>query len=143
MTEQQVMIVGAAMCAALLILAFTMLWVLRQLAKLKQAHEELSRQVLRGDGDIAGLCSAAIAVDSRLAEIESQIASLAQDFSLHQQVVTATALTNDQPELEGYAQAIQMIINGASAEELVKKCGMSRDEAMLLISVNRSKDLSR
>jgi hypothetical protein len=120
-----------------------MLWVLRQLAKLKQAHEELSRQVLRGDGDIAGLCSAAIAVDSRLAEIESQIASLAQDFSLHQQVVTATALTNDQPELEGYAQAIQMIINGASAEELVKKCGMSRDEAMLLISVNRSKDLSR
>jgi len=145
MTEQQLMIIGAAMCGALLVLAIAALWLLRQAAKLKQAHEELSRQVVRGEADVAGLCSAAIAVDRRLAQIESRFALLVEDFSLQQQQLdAASAPVNEQSEPEGYARAIQMIMQGAGAEELVKLCGMTRDEALLLISVNRRhKDSSR
>lgn len=144
MDEQQLMMVGAAICAALLVLAFTVLWLLRQMGKLKLAHQALSKQLQRSDADLAGLCSAAIAVDHRLADNESQLVLLAEKICLQQQQQqpsSATPVTNDQssPELEGYAKAIQMIVRGASAEELVKSCGMTRDEAMLLISVNRAK----
>lgn len=145
MTEQQLMIIGAAMCGTILVLAVAVLVLFRQLAKFKQSHEELSRQILRGEGDITGLCSAAIAVDRRLAQVESRFALLAEDFSLQQQqqLETASAPVYEQPEPEGYARAIQMIMQGAGAEELVKTCGMTRDEALLLISVNRHKDVSR
>lgn len=140
MDAQQLTMVGEIICGVLLLLAVIILWLATQVRQLKQAHTNLSKQLQRSDTDVVGLCSAAIVVDRRLADSESQLALMARNQVLRQ-VSEVAAEVEEQPQLAGYAKAIQMIIRGASVEELVQSCGMTRDEAMLLISVNRSKDL--
>lgn len=140
MDPQQLMLVQGVILAVLLVLALVLFWLARQLSALQQSYTALNKQLARNAADLAGLCSAAIAVDRRLADNEAQFSRL-QQVPIPQPI-SPTQLADKEPQLEGYAKAIQMIIRGASVEELVKSCGMTRDEAMLLISVNRSKDLS-
>lgn len=137
------MLTGGLVAAAVLVLAGVALWQARELRQLRQQQKNLQSQSQRYDADLAGLCSAAISVDKRLAESEALVLQLHDLFDqlqaplLEKQPASATEPST---ELEGYAKAIQMIVRGASVEELVKHCNMTRDEAMLLISVNRNKE---
>lgn len=138
--EQMLLLSIMVLAGASGLLALALFRLSRQFNTLKAMQEILQQQQLRHDADLVGLCSAAIAVDRRMGESEAQQMRLIQEFYSQQKTTLPPGKSSDEPQLEGYAKAIQMIIRGASAEELVKSCGMTHDEAMLLISVNRSKD---
>lgn len=103
-------------------------WLIGQYRRIKREITELRSRVEGNTKDIAGLCSAAVSVDSRLSENGEQLQKIAErvvDFEQYEQQTS-------QP----YHSAIQKIRNGASAEELIKQCGLSRDEAVLLIRLH-------
>ena len=102
--------------------------------KLRQDYTNLSDAVERNNKDIAGLCSAAVFVDSRLSDNNSQLNGILEkvsDFEQHEQY--------EEPPILPYHNAIQRVRNGADAEELIKQCGLSREEAVLLIHLHGNK----
>jgi len=99
--------------------------------KLRQDFINLSGCVERNNKDIAGLCSAAVFVDSRLSDNNSQLTGIIEkvaDFEQH-----------EQPSSQPYHNAIQRARNGADAEALIQQCGLSREEAVLLIRLHGHK----
>lgn len=112
--------------------------------KLKQDLQAVMAQLHRQSDDVAGLCSAAVAVDRRLAANESRLNGMRED-------VGRTSLSpasvdyeteHDEPEQEpaqGYQLAIEKIRLGVSVEELVKTCSLTRDEAVLLMRLHGKK----
>ena len=99
--------------------------------KLRQDYIILSEHVERNNKDIAGLCSAAVSVDSKLSDNNAQLNGIVEkvtDFELHE--------LHEQQASQPYYDAIQKVRNGAVAEELIQQCGLSREEAMLLIRLH-------
>ena len=104
---------------------------MRGYKKLRQDYIILNKHVERNNRDIAGLCSAAVCVDSRLSDNNEQLNGIVEkvtDFEQHEQQAS-------QP----YHSAIQKVRNGADAEELIQQCDLSREEAMLLIHLHGNK----
>lgn len=107
-----------------------LVWLLQEHKKLKQEFLALSGNVERNNRDIAGLCSAAVSVDTQMIDNSEQLKGIVEkvtDFEQHEQQAT-------QP----YHNAIQRVRDGASAEELMQECGLSREEAVLLIRLHGS-----
>lgn len=107
--------------------------------KLERELASLQSQIQRGSEDIAGLCSAAVAVDGRLAAHETRLGDVLSHMMALQQ--TPPPVHHEPEEVkhdqeQGYQLAIAKIRQGASIEELVKGCGLTRDEAMLLIRLH-------
>lgn len=106
--------------------------------KLQQELASLQSQIQRGNEDIAGLCSAAVAVDGRLAANEIRLG----DVLSHMVALQQTPPVHHEPEEikhdqeQGYQLAIAKIHQGANIDELVKACGLTRDEAMLLVRLH-------
>lgn len=135
-------LIGAiGLAAALLFVSQIKLW--RQLKKLQQDCQSLRSQSQRSSDDVAGLCSAAIAVDKRLSANESQLSQLVNagytpQQTLPQQEEHVVYEANDE-EPQGYALAIEKIQRGVNIDELVKSCGLTRDEAVLLMRLHGKK----
>lgn len=109
--------------------------------KLQLDLAELLRLLDRSQTDVAGLCSAAVAVDKRLALLESELGNLIGVVSMRDSEVTKANEPMDEIDEagaaeQGYRLAIERIHDGADAEELVKHCGLTRDEAMLLLRLH-------
>ncbi len=105
-----------------------LIWLIRENKKLKQRFNILSSYVERNNKDIAGLCSAAVFIDGKLSDSHEQLKDIVEkvtDFEQHEQ-------QGGQP----YHDAIQRIRNGATDEELITQCGLSRDEAVLLLRLH-------
>lgn len=132
-------VVGFA--AALLFVIFIKLS--RQLKRLQQDYQSLRSQIQRSSDDVAGLCSAAIAVDKRLSANESQLSQLLTVGNMPQPSFLRPEehLGHEQSETEqqGYAFAIEKIQRGVNIDELVKSCGLTRDEAVLLMRLHGKK----
>lgn len=114
-----------------LVIVGVLAWLMRGYKKLRQDYIILSKHVERNNRDIAGLCSAAVCVDSRLSDNNEQLNGIVEkvtDFEQHEQQTS-------QP----YHSAIQKVRNGADAEELIQQCGLSREEALLLIRLHGNK----
>ena len=112
----------------ILVVAGILVWLILAHKKLRNDFISLSEYVERNNKDIAGLCSAAVFVDSRMSDNNAQLNGLIEkvaDFEQHEQ-------QSSQP----YHSAIQMVRNGADAEELIQQCGLSREEAVLLIRLH-------
>jgi len=95
---------------------------------LRQDYINLRDYVERNNRDIAGLCSAAVSIDNKISDNNAQLNGIVEkvaDFEQHEQKTS-------QP----YHSAIQRVRNGADAEELIQQCGLSREEAMLLIRLH-------
>lgn len=107
-----------------LLLVAVLVWLVIEFKKLKQNFVVLSEDVERNNKDIAGLCSAAVSVDSKLTDNNKQLDGIAKKVTDFEQLEQTTS----QP----YHSAIQKVRAGADADELVKQCGLSREEAMLL-----------
>lgn len=122
-----------------LILGWGFVWLWREHKKLKQEHQQLTKQIQRTHDDLAGLCAAAIAVDSRMAATENRLEYLIDHLGSNQ---TAPSQPDIDETLEldqapqGYGLAIEKIRQGASLEELVKTCALTRDEAVLLMRLH-------
>ncbi len=121
---------------SMLLIGLGMLWLLREHKKLKQNYQQLTKQMQSTGSDLAGLCSAAIAVDSRMAANETRMAYLMEGMNTPKPAPppreneALAAAADAQPQ--GYEQAIEKIRDGADVEELVKRFGLTRDEAVLL-----------
>ncbi len=114
-----------------IIIAAFVVWLLIENKKLKRAFQRLEDFVERNNKDIAGLCSAAVSVDSRMLGNDALLKSMAEKIAQYEEQGCQSS-QSAQP----YHSAIQKIHNGATAEQLVSECGVSRDEAMLLIRLH-------
>ncbi len=105
--------------------------------KLKLTIRELQEQVSRNSQDIAGLCSAAIKVDSNLQDYSQQlvkISSTLEEFENQEQPVNDAS----QP----YHSVIARIRQGATVSQLVQETGISKEEAVLLIRLHGDEQAS-
>jgi len=105
--------------------------------KLKLTIRELQEQVSRNSQDIAGLCSAAIKVDSDLQDYSQQlvkISSSLEEFETQEQPANDVS----QP----YHSVIARIRQGATASQLVQETGISKEEAVLLIRLHGGEQAS-
>ena len=112
-------------------------WLVRTQLKLKHDYRTLS-DVVHGHGnDIAGLCSAALTVDNRIALVDRQIAYTDEQIN-DLQAKHAEAEQNEQ-SAHPYSVDIRKVRSGASVHELMQNSGLSHDEAALLIRLHGSK----
>lgn len=118
------------LCGILLIFLVIMIWLIVDRFKLKKELQQLTEYVNRNNRDIAGLCSAAIAVDTRLNSSDEQVKALSQ------KIIEAR---KDENASQPYYNVIQKIRAGASVAELMQESGVSRDEAVLLIRLHGNK----
>jgi len=119
---------------ALTAVALVLLW--RRQKKLTQEYRFLRSQLQRSSDDVAGLCAAAIAVDKRLSESESHLNRMLEVVNAPQLQREALAAAVEEEPQGGYALAIEKIRRGAGLDELVKSCGLTRDEAVLLMRLH-------
>lgn len=135
-------IVGVAAASVFVLMAGGLIWLWREQKRLKQDFQVLSTQLQRSNDDVAGLCSAAVAVDKRLAANELHLSNVLNNIyikpqptsqPLYEEVVQDEEV---QDQDQGYELAIEKIRRGANVEELVKSCGLTRDEAVLLVRLH-------
>ena len=125
-----VLIVEGMTIAVMLVVLF---WLVRAQLKLKYDYQALNDIVHGNSNDIAGLCSAALTVDSRIAATVEQIDDLA--------VKIAEVELNDQSS-HPYSVDIRKVRSGASVNDLMQNSGLTHDEAALLIRLHGSKTQS-
>lgn len=77
--------------------------------------------------DLAGLCSAAVQVDSRLAESREQVNGLVDRIENY---------GGDDIVSSAYQSVIDKVQEGFSEQDIIKECGLSREEAALLIKLH-------
>jgi hypothetical protein len=131
------LIIESVVMVFMLILLF---WLVRTQLKLKHDYLALS-EIVHGHGnDIAGLCSAAFTVDTRIALVDRQIAFTDEQINNLAEKL-AEAEQNEQ-SAHPYSVDIQKVRSGASVNELMQNSGLSHDEAALLIRLHGSKSQS-
>lgn len=135
MTDYLVLILAGVVVMLLVLLA----WLLREHQKLKQDCRSLASQLKRNQDDVAGLCSAAVAVDKRLAANDVLLKNIIDEFGSQLQAVMAAPLAASSKNTQGYDDVIQRIRRGASVDDLVRDCGVTRDEALLLTRLHGGK----
>jgi len=140
----EVLLMGAILMV--LIVFMLIIWIVLENKKLKQGLSALQDEVERNNKDIAGLCSAAVSVDNRLTHSREKLKGIAEEVTVSSEklrgiVDKVTGLeqheqqdSSSQPQ--SYHHAIKQIHNGANEDELIKQCGLSRDEAVLLIRLH-------
>lgn len=119
---------AAACVVAIVVICGVLLWLVGIVRRLQSKCLELEEAVGRNGKDIAGLCSAAVNIDSRLTGSDEQLNEIA---------ALLTEIERNSPaEVEqaahSYQGAIMKIQQGASVEELMQDCGLSHEEAQLL-----------
>ena len=141
MNDSELMIGAVALITSLFIALFGMIFhLMRRVIKLEQTINDLESQLQSGSHDVAGLCSAALVVDRRLAHQEALLKDLQNTVNLGlSKTMPTPEIENEdelEPDVEGYDKAIQLIKRGTDLETLVKRCGVTRDEAMLLLRLH-------
>lgn len=129
MSEYLVLVLAGVVVFTLAILVR----LLREHQKLKQQLQVLETQLQRSNADVAGLCSAAVVVDKRMAVNDARLDSILERIARPQPVPTPIP---EQTASGGYADVISKIRNGMGIEELVRECGLTRDEAVLLMRLH-------
>ncbi|MCK4840287.1 MAG: DUF2802 domain-containing protein [Methylococcales bacterium] len=114
-----------------IIIVSVLVWLLQGYKKLKQDYRILSNSINRNTNDITGLCSAAVSVDTRVSDNNEQLNGIMEKMTDIEQ--------NEQHTNLPYHTAIQRVRNGASIDDLVQQCGLSQEEAVLLIRLHGDK----
>lgn len=132
MDESFLLAIAGSEAVLFLLIAIVLVRLWRGQIKLKQDVLALTAQLERSSDDVAGLCSAAVAVDKRLATNESRLSDMLETISAPH--MSSQPSYDEEPQ--GYELAIEKIRRGANVEELVKSCGLTRDEAVLLVRLH-------
>ena len=112
---------------AFVLLGFACLWLAWQQRKLKQENQTLMAQIESINKDLAGVCLAAVKVDARITDVDTNIAELSEQLVHYQ---------NQETEVTPYHNVIQKVREGVSADQLIKECGLSQEEAALLFKLH-------
>ena len=97
-------------------------------------YMELNKRdrIIRGlQKDLGALCSGASGVSGHLSRVDQQVKRM---------IERQDKVEIQDPENRMYHQAIKMIRNGATVDELTSSCGLVRSEAELLILMHRQND---
>lgn len=121
--NQLIVIIGCA--TFFLLIALLLLGFLHR--KLKLEHKLMLEQMASLNRDLAGLCSAAVRVDTRLAESNIQVNSLVERIDNY---------GSDDIVSSAYQSVIEKVQEGISEQDIIKECGLSREEAALLIKLH-------
>jgi hypothetical protein len=133
-----------ALVVLIILLAIGLLLILRELNKLKSSYGLLADHLRRQNEDVAGLCSAALVLDEHMADNQARLESVldlinnAQALAETRAVPVSVFTEPEQNEQQDYDFAIRKIQMGAGVDDLVKDCGLTRDEAVLLTRLHRS-----
>ncbi len=123
----------------IVVMLMAFFWLVRTQLKLKHDYQLLNDIVHGNSNDIAGLCSAALTVDSRIAIVDNRIAVTdGQIDDLAAKIADSEQNQNDHSD-HPYSIDIRKVKSGASVNELMQSSGLSHDEAALLIRLHGSK----
>lgn len=135
MTDYLLMAVAGTAMLVVAVLA----WLLREHKKLKQDYRLLADQLQHHKEDVAGLCAAAVVVDQHLIDYDERLNAVLEAINAHQpmqELASAPPPLSHDDQPQGYDEAIQKIHRGVSVDELVRDCGLTRDEAVLLMRLH-------
>jgi len=118
---------------AIAVMVGVLVWLVRAHLKLKYNYRVLTDIVDGINNDIAGMCSAALKVNSRIASTDKHFNELMAKMSEYQESEHSSS---------PYSGDIRKIRSGASVDELMQTSGLSHDEAALLIRLHGSKTQS-
>jgi uncharacterized protein with PhoU and TrkA domain len=97
--------------------------------KLSRKHNKLKNEIDRINRDLAGICSAAVNVDTRLSDNGELLQGLLIEMASSKQ-------KDAEPAPQPYQEIIQVVQKGVEPTELVRQFGVSFDEADLLIRLH-------
>jgi type II secretory pathway component PulF len=126
-----------AMGIAIALIIGALVWLARAYLRLKRDYQVLANTVQGNTQDIAGLCSAALTVDSRVMSNDKQLSDLLTQLAERQQ--NDQHQQNDQ-SAHPYSGILHEVRSGASVNELMRNYGLSHDEAALLIRLHGSEN---
>jgi hypothetical protein len=119
--------------ALIIIISIGVVLLFVEVKKLKQDNFLMAERLRRNNEDVAGLCSAAVELDQHIAFNDNQINSIVDAVNSIQNPPENTSTQASTVEIsQDYQNAIQKIRMGMGVEELVKDCGLTIDEAVLL-----------
>lgn len=78
--------------------------------------------------DLGALCAGAVGLGSRVVDAERRLRALGD---------RQERLELQAPDEKPYAQAMRLAKGGAASEDLVKQCGLNREEADLILLMRR------
>ncbi len=125
-----------AIAGTMMLIAVVLVWLLREYKKLKQDYRLLADQLQHNKEDVAGLCAAAVMVDQHLIANDARVNTILDAINAYPPTPQPISLVNQDDQTQGYDEVIQKIRRGANVEELVKTCGLTRDEAVLLVRLH-------
>ncbi|HEY8219431.1 MAG TPA: DUF2802 domain-containing protein [Methylobacter sp.] len=128
------LIIEGVIIVAMLLALF---WLVRAQLKIKQDYQVLRDIVHGNSNDIAGLCSAALTIDSRIATVDNRIA--VTDEQIDDLAAKIADVEQNDQSSHPYSGDIRKVRSGASVNELMQNSGLSHDEAALLIRLHGSK----
>ena len=95
------------------------------------------QQILSLQHDLRSLCSAAVNVGERLGAIERESSQLSREQKILSQKQSQTTIKVATAEEPSFDQALKLAKKGASAEEIVDICNITRGEADLISMMYR------
>lgn len=104
---------------------------LLQLHRTRQRCEDLEQWIKKNTSDLAAFEKAAMGAGERLMRMEQQVRRLVE-----RQDQVEMYSSNSRP----YSQAIQLVQRGASVEELISTCGLTRGEAELICVLHGTRE---
>ncbi|TVP81618.1 DUF2802 domain-containing protein [Thioalkalivibrio sp.] len=127
MNASMIMVTVAVFLVAVAALGLAaVIWIRVQHLQRRLATQET--ELLSLKGALSAICSDDMVTDHRQGELEQRLRRLADQQE---------QLLMRDPETGPYHHALRLAAQGASREDLVKNCGLSRGEAELLLSLNR------
>ncbi len=126
------------LAAGELVILAVLLHLIGRQKRLERELKVLEERLQRSNEDLAGLCSAAVAVDRRLAANDNRLNTIADRVSRPIQAPAPQLhpIQDEPAPAQGYEDVIQKSRRGADIDELVRDCGLTRDEALLLMRLH-------
>ena len=127
----------ATILLLLLAVIAVIVWLFLENRKIKLEQQNLKKDFEKVNRDLAGLCSAAVNVDTRLTKNNAVLLGMVKDLEEILEPVTEISKTelSDSPQTP-YQEIIQVVKQGAEPVTLVRQFGISFDEAALLIRLH-------
>lgn len=109
---------------AILIALCAVVFIQRRVSRLQKDFMDASSRIARLEEDARVMVGGAAGISDHLAKLQSQFKRIAE---------RQDALDMRDPQSQAYEYAITMARRGASREEIIRSCGLVRDEAELLV----------
>lgn len=110
-------------------LAVVLVRMSRRFNAVVEALKESQEDVAHLKADLGALCKSSVGAGDHVVKLEHQVNRL-----LERQTQTEMRTSNDRP----YSAAVQLVQQGANADELIEKCGLTRGEADLIAMLHGS-----